>query len=406
MKISIICGAALLIIVALALFIRFYRYKVKFYSNGGGRVRNARARKGEYFAMPKDPSRSGYAFGGWFEDKALTVRFTATKIERRRGMKAYAKWVEGSSKGDCAALKGKKDEKRGRETERDARVAKRRRTTIIYILLVFFAIVALFPLYYLIITAFKSEEEAELSASLIPKSFEIIENIKFVLSHKDYNVVRMFLNTMLVFALKTTGTCVTCSIAAYGFAMYKFPGKNIIFFLLLSTMMIPGELLGIPIYEFMVNTGLKSVAYIPLWLASWFATDIFVIFMLKQFFETVPKALIEAARIDGYNEFQIFFKIVLPLNVPVFVTVILLNFVGTYNDLYGPALYVTEKSDWLMAQSINIFENLYPSGGSYSVVPWNYVSVATLIAMMPVVLLFSFMQKKFMESVAGVGIKG
>ena len=279
-------------------------------------------------------------------------------------------------------------------------------TVLVYILLVFFAIVALFPLYYLIITAFKSEEEAAVSATFWPQTFAFFENVKEVFSHPDYKVVRMFLNTMLVFVLKTAGTCITCSLAAYGFAMYKFPGKNIIFFALLSTMMIPGELLGIPIYEFMVNTGLKEVAYIPLWLASWFATDVFVIFMFKQFFETVPKALIEAARIDGYSEFSIFFKIVLPLNVPVYVTVILLNFIGTYNDLYGPALYVTEKSQWLMAQSINIFENYYPGGGNSGLVPWNLVSVATLVAMMPVVLLFSFMQKQFMESVSGVGIKG
>ena len=293
-----------------------------------------------------------------------------------------------------------------KENKRTRKPARKKNVAITYVLLVFFAVVALFPLYYLVITAFKSENEAELTTTLLPQSFELFENIKFVLTHKDYDVVRMFFNTMLVFVLKTAGTCITCSLAAYGFAMYRFPGKNVIFFLLLATMMIPGELLGIPIYEFMVNTGLRDVAYIPLWIAAWFATDVFVIFMFRQFFETVPKALIEAARIDGYSELKIFFKIVLPLNKPVFVTVILLNFVGTYNDLYGPALYVTEKSNWLMAQSISIFENLYPSGGSYSVVPWNYVSVATLIAMIPVVLLFSFMQKQFMESVSGVGIKG
>ena len=302
-------------------------------------------------------------------------------------------------------MKTEGKEKTGK-TEKTKRGAPKKGSVLIYFLLVFFAIVALFPLYYLIITAFKSENEAVLTTTLWPKSFAFFDNIKFVLGHEDYKVGRMFLNTMLVFVLKTAGTCITCSIAAYGFAMFRFPGKNVIFFMLLATMMIPGELLGIPIYEFMVNAGLRDVAYIPLWIAAWFATDVFVIFMFRQFFETVPKALIEAARIDGYNEFQIFFKIVLPLNKPVFITVILLNFVGTYNDLYGPALYVTEKSNWLMAQSINIFENLYPSGGSYSVVPWNYVSVATLIAMMPVVLLFSFMQKQFMESVSGVGIKG
>jgi ABC-type glycerol-3-phosphate transport system permease component len=275
-----------------------------------------------------------------------------------------------------------------------------------YFLLSLFAIVALLPIYYLLITSVKSLAEASTQATMWPHSFELIENIRFVLSHPDYNVSRMFLNTMFIFLLKATGTALTCSLAAYGFAMYKFPGKNIIFFILLSGMMIPGEILGIPIYEFMINSGLKEVAYIPLWIAAWFATDIFMIFLFRQFFLTIPKSLIEAARMDGYSELGIFFKIAIPLNKPVFVTVILLYFVGTYNDLYGPALYITQKSDWVMANSISIFENLFRSGSSSYLVPWNYVSVASLIALVPEVFLFSFMQKQFMESVAGVGIKG
>lgn len=275
-----------------------------------------------------------------------------------------------------------------------------------YFLLSFFAAVALLPLYYLLITSVKGLEEASQQATMWPQTFEFFENLKFVLTHPDYNVARMFLNTMFVFLLKAAGTAITCALAGYGFAMYKFPGKNIIFFILLGAMMIPGEILGIPIYEFMVNTGLKDVAYIPLWIAAWFATDIFMIFLFRQFFQTVPKALLEAARIDGASEAQIFFKVASPLIKPVFVTVLLLYFIGTYNDLYGPALYVTDKEDWLMANSISIFENLFRSGSSSYLVPWNYVSVASLIAMVPEVLLFSFMQKQFMESAAGVGIKG
>ncbi|MFA5421180.1 MAG: carbohydrate ABC transporter permease [Bacilli bacterium] len=275
-----------------------------------------------------------------------------------------------------------------------------------YALLVLFSLVALLPLYYLIITAMKDLGEASTRATMFPQSFALIDNFRFVINHPDYNVVRMFLNTMFIFVLKATGTILTCSLAGYGFAMFKFPGKKIIFFCLLSTMMIPGELLGVPIYEFMVNAGLKEVAYIPLWIAAWFGTDVFVIFLFKQFFETLPKPLIEAARMEGASELGIFFRIALPLNKPAIVTVILLYFVGTYNDLYGPALYISDKSNWVMANSITIFENLYQSGSSSYLVPWNYVSVATLIAMVPVVLVFAFLQKRFMQSVTGTGVKG
>ena len=127
--------------------------------------------------------------------------------------------------------------------------------------------------------------------------------------------------------------------------------------------------------------------------------------MFRQFFLTI-RSPIEAAQVDGYGEVAIFFKVVLPLNIPAITTVILLYFVGTYNDLYGPALYISDKSNWVMANSISIFENLFREGGSSSyLVPWNYVSVASLVSLIPVVLLFSFMQKKFLQSVAGVGIK-
>ncbi|MFA5481147.1 MAG: carbohydrate ABC transporter permease [Bacilli bacterium] len=288
--------------------------------------------------------------------------------------------------------------------EKTAKAKTRRVFT--YLLLVFFALVALLPLYYLIITAMKDLNEASTRATMFPESFALFENIRFVLANEDYNVLKMFGNTMFIFVLKAAGTILTCSLAGYGFAMFKFPGKNIIFFALLSTMMIPGELLGVPIYEFMVNTGLKEVAFIPLWIGAWFATDVFVIFLFKQFFETVPKPLIEAARMEGASELSIFFRIVLPLNKPVIITVILLYFVGTYNDLYGPALYISDSKNWVMANSISIFENLYQSGSSSYIVPWNYVSVATLIAMIPVVLLFALLQKQFMQSVAGTGIKG
>ena len=172
------------------------------------------------------------------------------------------------------------------------RKKKKTKDAWVYLPLVLFAIVALLPLYYLIITAFKSVEEASQLATMWPRSNELINNIRFVLSHPDYRVARMFMNTMVIFALKTLGTVLTCSLAGYAFAMYKFPGKKIIFAVLLSTMMIPGEILGIPIYEFMVNTGLKEIAYIPL-IAAWFGTDVFMIFLFRQFFQTIPKPLIE-----------------------------------------------------------------------------------------------------------------
>jgi ABC-type glycerol-3-phosphate transport system permease component len=283
---------------------------------------------------------------------------------------------------------------------------KRKANASTYILLVIFAVIALLPLYYLLITAFKELDEASTRATFFPQSFALFENIRFVLKYPDYQVGRFFMNTMIVFILKATGTAFTCSLAAYGFSRFRFPGKDLIFIILLSAVMIPSELLGVPIFEFMVNTGLRETFWFPLWIGSWFATDIFVIFLFRQFFKGIPTELFDAAKMDGANEFQAFLHILVPLSKPVFVTVLLLYFVGTYNDLYGPAVYIISQENFLMAQSINMFETLYRTGSSSYIVPWNYVSVATLIGMIPVFAVFAFAQKQFVESVAGVGLKG
>lgn len=282
----------------------------------------------------------------------------------------------------------------------------RSKTILIYALLIVFAIVALAPLYYLLITSFKGLEEASTRATLWPETWDFSKNIKFVLSYPEYRVGTFFFNTMVVFLLKTTGTVLTCSMAAYAFVRFRFPGKAIIFFVLLSALMIPAELLGVPIFEFMVNMNLRDKFWIPLWIGAWFGTDIFVIFLFRQFFVGLPKELFEAAKMDGCGEFGVFFRILLPLSKPILTTVVLLYFVGTYNDLYGPALYITKESQYVMAQSINMFETLFKSGSSSYVVPWNYVSVATMIGMIPVFLVFGLAQRQFVESVAGVGLKG
>ncbi|MCF7932145.1 MAG: carbohydrate ABC transporter permease [Acholeplasmataceae bacterium] len=275
-----------------------------------------------------------------------------------------------------------------------------------YVLLVIFAVVALLPLYYLVITSMKGLEEASTRATFWPESFHLFQNISFVLKYPDYQVGRFFINTMIVFILKASGTALSCSLAAYGFTRFRFPGKNIIFIVLLSAVMIPSELLGVPIFEFMVNAGLREAFWFPLWIGAWFATDIFVIFLFRQFFKGIPSELFDAAKMDGCSELQAFFKIMVPLSKPVFVTVLLLYFVGTYNDLYGPAVYIISQENFLMAQSINMFETLYKTGSSSYIVPWNYVSVATMIGMIPVFFIFSAAQKQFVESVAGVGLKG
>lgn len=280
----------------------------------------------------------------------------------------------------------------------------------VYLLLCFFSAVVLVPFLYLILTSFKTLEDVSGATSrFFPSSNALIENIKFVMSYPKFHFFRAFGNTFFVFLMKTVGVLVTCSLAGYGFS--RFPGKlnSFVFMMFVAVLFLPGELLGIPFYEAMITLRLRyNEAYLPLWIGAWAGIDISTIFLFKQFFTSTPSALVDAAKVDGCGEFRAFFRIVLPLAKPVIITTVILYFVGTYNDVYSPTLYI-RANDFdrkLISQTIGIFEGMFDGGSKDFLVPWNYVSVATLISILPVVLLFGFAQRYFVESLVGSGIKG
>lgn len=274
----------------------------------------------------------------------------------------------------------------------------------IYIMLVLISITLLMPLYYLIITSFKTFQESIEEFKWLPAQWNF-NNYKEVLAMEEFKFFKFFFNTLYIFGMKTASTVITCSLAAYGFARFKFKYKEVIFMILLSVLMIPGEIVTIPMYEIFIDLGLMDT-YVPMYIGGFFATDIFAIFLFRQFFVSVPDSLFEAARIDGCSEFRAFTRIMIPLSKPVIVTLVLLYFSGTYNDIYGPTLYILSDSKYTVAQSIRLIENLYNTGSHTFIVPFNLVASATVIAVIPMFILFFVGQKHFVEGVSTSGIKG
>ncbi len=278
-----------------------------------------------------------------------------------------------------------------------------------YLALIFFAAVVLVPFFYLIMTSFKTLEDVSSgTVSFWPSKNNLVENIKTVFSNEKFHIVKAFLNTMFIYAMKALGAVLSCSLAGYAFARFDCWLSRLIFTLFVAVLFLPGELLSIPFYEAMVALGLKNNPwYIPIWIGAWFGTDISMIFLFRQFFKSTPNSLVEAAKIDGCNEFSAFIKIVFPLAKPVIMTVLVLYFVGTYNDVYAPSLYISanDYSKMVVAQSIGSFETLYSSGSKDYLVPWNLVSVATMLSLIPVLFFFTFAQKNFVQSLVGTGIK-
>jgi len=222
---------------------------------------------------------------------------------------------------------------------------------------------------------------------------------------ESFKIFAYFGNTMYIFFMRIIGTLMTCSFVAFGFVRYKFKYKNLIFGIMMSVLLLPGELLTIPFFEAYMKLGWMDT-YLPLYVTSFFATDVFGIFLLIQFFKAVPNSLFEAARIDGSSELKSFLNIMIPLSKPVFVTLTLLYFTSTYNDIYMPSLYIYSPEKYTLAQGISIIQKLYDTGSRDYLVPFNLVAAATVLSILPVLIIFFIGQKHFVEGVATSGIKG
>jgi multiple sugar transport system permease protein len=210
-------------------------------------------------------------------------------------------------------------------------------------------------------------------------------------------------NTLLIAALTVIGTTLSSAVVAYGFAKIRFKGRGLLFVLMLSTMMIPFPVMMLPlfiIFRFIGDhTPLQMLGtFKPLWLPAWFGSA-FSIFLLRQFFLTIPDGLSEAARIDGCTEWGIFWRIMLPLSRPALAVVALFSFMWAWNNFLGPLLYLQRPEQYTLALGLQAFQSA--QGGT----DWNYLMAASMMVMLPVILLFFVAQKTFIQGIATTGLK-
>jgi multiple sugar transport system permease protein len=205
-------------------------------------------------------------------------------------------------------------------------------------------------------------------------------------------------NTLLLCFLTVIGTVVSSALAAYGFSRINWFGRDKVFLILLATMMIPFPVIMVPLYCLFRAMGLIGTM-MPLWIGS-FCAGAFNVFLLRQFFIGLPQSLSDAARIDGCSEFQIFWHIILPMSKPALMVVGLFQFMATWNDFLGPLLYLTDQKDYTLALGLQFFQS--QSGGT----EWNYLMAASALIVIPVIILFFFTQKSFIEGISTTGVKG
>jgi multiple sugar transport system permease protein len=205
-------------------------------------------------------------------------------------------------------------------------------------------------------------------------------------------------NTLMILIPSVVGTVASTTLAAYSFSRLTWPGRDLIFGLLLLTFMLPFVATLIPAFLLWTSLHLVNTNW-PLVLPHWFGSDVFFIFLLRQFFLTIPRELDEAAILDGANPLQVLWHVILPLSRPALATVAILSGLAAWNDFLDPLVYLNDSDKYTLALGLSEFTGLYSS-------QWHLLMAAATVIVMPVAVLFFFVQRYFVEGVSLTGSKG
>lgn len=258
------------------------------------------------------------------------------------------------------------------------------------------AVAAMFamPLLFVVLTALMTDQQA-LSPNIWPHPFRWSN---FADVFRTIPLLRYTWNTTQIAVLSTIGTVVSCVPVAYALSRMRWRGRQASFVLILATLMLPFQVTVVPLYivfsRFHWIPSLK-----PLIIPAFFG-DAFSIFLLRQFFMSIPEELTDAARVDGASEFQIMTRVVVPLAKPAIAAIALFNFLWAWNDFFGPLLYLgAEPKLWTLAIGLTEFRLTHA-------VEWNLMMAASVMFMLPVIILFFLAQRVFIEGVTLTGVKG
>jgi len=231
---------------------------------------------------------------------------------------------------------------------------------------------------------------------LIPAPVRLA-NYPDALAFKGFHFTTYLTNTLIICALTVFGTILSCSLVAYGLSRIYWRGRNVVFYILLGTMMLPAQVTMIPV--FVVFAKLRLVdTFVPLILPA-FLGNAFFVFLLRQFFLGIPRDLTDAARLDGCTEFGIWRQVVIPLSKPALATVGLFSFMGAWNDYLGPLIYLSDSSKFTLSLGLASFSSQYGQEPGM-------LMAATTVMTVPIIVLFFFAQRTFIQGITLTGLKG
>lgn len=277
---------------------------------------------------------------------------------------------------------------------------------IAYLYFVIFSIAVLLPFYILLKDSVTSFEESSSTMEFIwfPKQGAKLTAYESVLFSNELemfgiSIFRAFFNSLwqviptLVVGLFVSG------LAAFAYAKLRFPGKDKLFMITLATMMIPGAVLMMPTYVYFVDVLKWGDSVLPMVIPGLFGGAT-TIFFMRQFFRGIPTDLLDAAKLDGLGFMGQYTRIMIPLSKPAFISQFIFGFIGGYNDYMGPLLYINGQTEiYPLQMALTLYQNLYRFDGAM-------IAALTLLAMLPLIVIYVFMQKYFIEGIAVTGIKG
>lgn len=277
-----------------------------------------------------------------------------------------------------------------------ARVA---RAVLLYGLLLMLSLFILLPIGWMLTAALKPDTAPIFTfpPEWYPTRYWNWETFGDALLNPDRPFLRYAANSALISGLSIVGAVVSCAMIAYPFARLRFRGKEVMFSLVVATMLLPGPVLLIPQFLIFFRIGWYGT-YLPL-IVPWFTGNAFYVFLLRQYMRTIPLDLDEAARIDGAGYWRVFWRIIVPLAAPALTVVAVFTFLATWNDFFGPLLYLDDQDQFTVALALATFVRRVG-------VRWNEMMAANLVAIVPVLLVYFFAQDKLIGGIASVGIKG
>jgi multiple sugar transport system permease protein len=272
------------------------------------------------------------------------------------------------------------------------------RKVVAYVLLIGYALLMFVPFAWSVSTSFKPNSEV-FQLTWIPET-PTLDGYVTAWTRLDPGLPRLFLNSFIIAGAVTLGNLVLGSFAGYAFARLQFPGRDILFVLVLATLMIPDQLRLVPVYNILITVGLVGrgiEAYIGIILILIISGT--SIFLLRQYFLSIPRDLEEAARIDGAGYFRTFWSVMLPLASPALAAVSILQFQGTWNGFFWPVILLRDRDLWTLPLAIDQFQNQYTT-------QWAPIMAVVVMATLPIVVLYLFFQRYFVEGIAASGVKG